>query len=90
MVTLFVKPFVAVHGRPLTSNQVAENVPPPELSQPFEYRVEKPLLAAKSCATLTGFELGANGPLRLPESESCFAAASVAKSAAFWACRLTR
>src|SRR5438445_9966866 len=39
--------------------------------------VEKPLLAAKSCATLTGFELGANGPLRLPERDSCLAAASV-------------
>src|SRR5207245_5269724 len=35
MLTLFVNPVVAAHGSPPTSNQVAENVPPPETSQAF-------------------------------------------------------
>lgn len=88
--TLLVNPVVALQPGPLTSNQVLWNEVELATSQAVENTVPKPLMVAKSCATRTGVELLAGGPLRLPDFAICLAAASVAKSAAFWAFRLVR
>src|SRR6202171_1096803 len=81
--TLVVNPLVALHGSPATSNQLVVKPPPLEESQALLKTVEKPLFAAKSCATITALEFAASGALRLPESVISLAEASAAKSAAF-------
>src|SRR5487761_447739 len=66
MVTLLVKPVVALQAGPPTSNQVAVKDVPVDVSQPFEKIVVKPLFAAKSWAAITVFEFAAIGELMLP------------------------
>src|SRR6266446_1490069 len=89
-VTLLLKPLVALHGVPATSNHVALKNVPDAVSHALLYCVPKPLLVAKSCAARTGLELGLSGAFSDACIVICLAAARTAKSTAFWALRLTR